>query len=67
VKKTFVIPLFSPEEGSLESILGRAIVVHELSDDLGRGVNDNPGVQGHTSKTTGNAGGRFACGVIGLD
>jgi Cu/Zn superoxide dismutase len=41
------------------SILGRAVVVHADSDDLGRG--------GHElSKTTGNAGARIGCGIIGL-
>ncbi|XP_023745048.1 superoxide dismutase [Cu-Zn] 2 isoform X1 [Lactuca sativa] len=41
------------------SILGRAVVIHADPDDLGRG--------GHElSKTTGNAGARVGCGVIGL-
>nr|WKK95848.1 Cu/Zn superoxide dismutase [Mesosphaerum suaveolens] len=41
------------------SIVGRAVVVHADPDDLGRG--------GHElCKTTGNAGGRIACGIIGL-
>ncbi|CAA6662083.1 unnamed protein product [Spirodela intermedia] len=48
------IPLTRPN-----SVVGRAVVVHADPDDLGKG--------GHElSKTTGNAGGRVACGVIGL-
>ncbi|KAJ8620640.1 hypothetical protein MRB53_029169 [Persea americana] len=48
------IPLTGPN-----SIVGRAVVVHADPDDLGKG--------GHElSKSTGNAGGRVACGVIGL-
>ena len=39
------------------SIIGRAVVIHEKVDDLGRGGTEK-------SKTTGNAGERFACGVI---
>jgi Cu-Zn family superoxide dismutase len=40
-------------------VLGRTIVLHQLEDDLG--LQNNTG-----SKTTGNAGARIACGVIGL-
>ncbi|XP_014222507.1 superoxide dismutase [Cu-Zn], chloroplastic-like [Trichogramma pretiosum] len=41
------------------SIVGRAFVVHALPDDLGRGGNEG-------SRTTGNAGDRLACGVVGI-
>ncbi|KAG8525812.1 uncharacterized protein KY384_000572 [Bacidia gigantensis] len=41
------------------SVLGRTIVVHAGTDDLGKGGHEH-------SKTTGNAGGRPACGVIGI-
>ncbi|CAL1528919.1 unnamed protein product [Lymnaea stagnalis] len=41
------------------SVLGRAIVVHEKADDLGRGGDQ-------ASLTNGNAGSRLGCCVIGL-
>ena len=54
-----------PLEGA-NSIIGRAFVIHELEDDLGKGDHSEPGTQGKTSLTTGNAGARLACGVVGL-
>ena len=40
-------------------IIGRSVVVHADPDDLGRGGYAD-------SKTTGHAGARLACGVIGF-
>jgi len=41
------------------TVIGRAVVVHEDEDDLGQGGH-------HDSKTTGHAGARLGCGVIGF-
>jgi Cu-Zn family superoxide dismutase len=41
------------------SVIGRSIVIHENEDDLGLGNHED-------SKTTGHAGNRIVCGIIGL-
>ncbi|KAG8316957.1 Superoxide dismutase [Cu-Zn] [Homalodisca vitripennis] len=41
------------------SVIGRTVIIHADPDDLGRGGHE-------TSKSTGNAGKRLACGVIGI-
>ena len=45
--------------GSKAYVVGRSVVLHELTDDLGLGGDAE-------SEKTGNAGARIACGVIGL-
>ena len=56
---SFVDKKISLIEDNLADIVGRAIVVHQGEDDLGRGGDDG-------SLRTGNAGPRLACGIIKL-
>ena len=48
------------------SVVGRSVMVHEDTDDCGTGDHSEPGTNGKTSLTTGNAGARIACGEIVL-
>jgi len=45
--------------GGVNSVIGRSFVIHQSQDDLGAGG-------AHDSKTSGNAGPRIACCVIGI-
>jgi Cu-Zn family superoxide dismutase len=51
----------------VSDIIGRSVVIHGGTDDLGQFRNDfsNPKLQ-KGSATTGNAGSRIACSVIGI-
>lgn len=55
-----LIDIFPPH-----SILGRSVVIHEKEDDLGKYRYENS-KRGELSRTTGDAGSRIACAVIGL-
>ena len=46
------------------TVINRSVMVHEDPDDCGRGDHSEPGTNGKTSLTTGNAGARIACGEI---
>lgn len=59
VDATIIDSLLSLDPASTSSIIGRSAVLHADPDDLGKG--------GHAdSLTTGHAGARISCGVIGL-
>ncbi|CAD7958489.1 unnamed protein product [Amoebophrya sp. A25] len=46
------------------TVVGRSVMVHADEDDLGKGDHSEPGTNGKTSLTTGNAGARIGCGEI---
>lgn len=47
------------------SIIGRSVVIHDKKDDLGLYRNEDS-ERGRESATTGNAGKRIACAIIGI-
>lgn len=47
------------------TVIGRSVVIHADPDDLGR-YRDEKSSRGKLSATTGNAGARIACAVIGV-
>lgn len=65
VSITFCDELVSLYYSSPACIIGRAIVLHENSDDGGM-LRDRIGTIAKESGKTGNAGKRVACGVIGI-
>ena len=50
---------FKTKKFSISEILGRALIIHENEDDLGKGNHSD-------SLTTGHAGMRMECAVIGI-
>ena len=58
-KGYFYDDVISLDVKKINSIVGRAIVVHADEDDLGKGGDEE-------SLKTGNAGKRLGCGIIGL-
>ncbi len=58
VQMTYQDPLLSLDDKSIFNIYGRSVVIHAKPDDLGLGGTKE-------SLTTGSAGERIACGIIG--
>lgn len=54
-----LLSLFSDSADGAKSIIGRAVIIHDGVDDLGKGGTK-------LSEETGSAGGRMKCAVIGL-
>lgn len=65
VRVTFDDDLISLVPGHVANIIGRMVVIHETQDDGGE-FRDLPTKHGRESGSTGNAGARIACAVIGI-